>query len=132
MPKFQKGHPGGPGRPKGLGNKVATEARRHLAKFINGESKNLKSWVESIQDPKEKVDAYAKILPYVMPKMQLVEISETGTAYDPMMLTADEQLELARLETRRRELLAKCTVMTAGEVEDAWNTEDDESESDPS
>ena len=97
----QKGKTNNPnGRPKGTPNRITGLLRDSINQFI--ESKF--SEVEAIwdkQEPVEKLKFYKDLLPYVLPKMQSLSISNE---FDKM---SDEQLERIIDELKRNEQTTK-------------------------
>lgn len=86
MAKFQKGNPGGPGRPKGL---IQTKKIVKVAEFCAANNINIaKMWYDAILEidkPVDKAAALAKYYQYVggVPKqiddavdVQVIEVSE--------------------------------------------------------
>lgn len=66
---FIPGISGNPaGRPKGKANKVTTSVREVLAACINDEMESLPETLKQLE-PRDRVDAIVKLLPYIMPKM---------------------------------------------------------------
>lgn len=65
--KGQSGNPGG--RPVGKTNKITSSVREVLTACITTEIDNLSDTIEKLE-PRERVDAIVKLLPYVLPKIQ--------------------------------------------------------------
>jgi len=62
------------GRKKGTPNKTTSEARELLQKVLGKELDKLGLILAKLE-PIEKVNALAKLLPYILPKKQEIEIS---------------------------------------------------------
>ena len=58
------------GKPKGTQNRTTKTTREALKKALAGHIKALPQYLDKIENPKDKVDALAKILPYILPKMK--------------------------------------------------------------
>lgn len=69
-PKGTRNNPNG--RPKGTGNKVNSSLRELLAEKMKPHIENLPDLIDEIELAKDKVDAIAKILPYMLPKLQQI------------------------------------------------------------
>lgn len=73
--KFEKGKSGNPaGRPKGAENKLARELRDHLKTVVEDELERLPTYLDSMPDA-ERLHILLKLLPYVLPKVQAVDMS---------------------------------------------------------
>ncbi|WP_290082556.1 hypothetical protein [Paramuribaculum intestinale] len=71
------------GRKKGTPNKVTTSAREGIAKLLNVYyDSGLMSEDFASLEPKERIDAVARLAPYVMPRMQAtaIDVSSEATA----------------------------------------------------
>lgn len=74
--QFSKENPRpGPGRPKGVPNKMATKSKDWLATFstayLTGEDPNMTLYADLMaMEPTERVDRIIKLLPIWMPKEQ--------------------------------------------------------------
>lgn len=83
---FQKGHPGGPGRPKGAKNKLPTAARQaFLATFTDLEP-DLKRWIQdtAAEDPAKAADLLIRMAEYHFPKLARSEVS--GPEGEPLQI----------------------------------------------
>jgi len=65
---FQKGHTHSPGRTKGSKNKLTKEIREVLTTTLEGELENIQALLDQLE-PKDRIDAIAKLMPYVAPKL---------------------------------------------------------------
>lgn len=63
------------GRPKGSLNKSTTQTKEIIQKVISSELDKLGAMLEQLE-PKERIDAIAKLLPYILPKTSEVSIIE--------------------------------------------------------
>ena len=60
------------GRKKGTPNKTTKEIKPLLHSILNKEIENLPKLIKQLE-PKERVDAITKLLPYIVPKMKQVD-----------------------------------------------------------
>jgi hypothetical protein len=66
---FVKGKSGNPaGRPPGAPNKITTSVRSLLKDVMHDELEVLPDVLKSLE-PRDRIDALAKLLPYVLPKL---------------------------------------------------------------
>jgi len=63
------------GRTKGTPNKLTANIRQALEPIIEAEIERLPQTLEAME-PKERANVLSKLLPYVAPKLQSIEISE--------------------------------------------------------
>lgn len=78
------------GRPKGALNKTSAQTKNIIEKIVSSELKNINSLLEKLE-PKERVDAIIKLLPYVIPKNAHIEIDSPAHQFQQMNLTIIEQ-----------------------------------------
>ncbi len=64
------------GRPKGAVNKTTAETKEIIQKIVSNELDKITDLLEKLE-PKERVDAVIKLLPYVVPKQSEVSINDT-------------------------------------------------------
>lgn len=89
------------GRPKGSLNKTTAETKELLKTILGKEVEKLGAMLAKL-DPLERVNAIAKLLPYILPKQSEIKADVTVT---PQEMT-DEQRE-----NRIAELIAKANSM---------------------
>lgn len=65
--KFEKGHTKVGGRKAGTPNAVTANVQNGIAEIVNGNIDKLREDLKAMT-PKERVDAIAKLLPYVVPR----------------------------------------------------------------
>ena len=64
------------GRPKGAVNKTTAETKEIIQKIVSNELDKITDLLEKLE-PKERVDAVIKLLPYIAPKQSEVSINDT-------------------------------------------------------
>ena len=75
---FKEGESGNPsGRPAGSENKVSTEVRDALKRFVESKADELPTWFDELSSPKDKIMAFEKLLQYVIPRQKEVDLVET-------------------------------------------------------
>jgi len=73
---FKKGKSGNPeGRPQGAPNKITGELRELLKTTLEGELNQVKNYFDSIDDPEKKLELLSRFLPYVVPKLNAIEMN---------------------------------------------------------
>jgi len=72
--KFEKGHEKKGGRKKGTPNKVTNKVKMSLAEAMAGHIENLPAIIDKIKFPEDKVTAIAKVLPYILPRLNTVDL----------------------------------------------------------
>lgn len=86
MPKPKKGERIG-GRAKGTPNKVTSNAREAIARFVDGNAPRLQSWLDQIatnDGPAAAFKCFSDLLEYHVPKLSRTELS--GDAKNPVKL----------------------------------------------
>ena len=74
--KFQQGQSGNPkGRPKGVKNRLTTELRATLKSIVEDELENLSESLAGLP-PNERLAIVLKLLPYVLPRVQAVDMGQ--------------------------------------------------------
>ena len=63
------------GRPKGAVNKTTAETKEIIQKIVSNELDKITDLLEKLE-PKERVDAVIKLLPYIAPKQSEVSITD--------------------------------------------------------
>ncbi len=86
---FKKGQKAGPGRPKGMENKLTTEAREMFIQTLEGQVPNIQKAFTDVlaKSPEKYLDLFAKYAQYFVPKKtetdlkvsegQSIDINET-------------------------------------------------------
>lgn len=64
------------GRTKGVANKTTAETKEIIQKIVSNELDNIEILLKQLE-PKERIDAVIKMLPYIVPKQQEVELKES-------------------------------------------------------
>ena len=70
---FEKGHKKLGGRKQGIPNKSTTQIRELLNSVLQEEIERVPEHFNAITDPKKRLDALAKLLPFIAPKMQSIK-----------------------------------------------------------
>jgi len=83
MAQFKKGEGG---RPKGKANKTTTDLRQFISSLLNKNRLQIEQDF-LVLEPKERVQAYERLLRYVLPTLAAVQIE---TEFDKM---SDEDLD---------------------------------------
>ena len=71
------------GRKRGTPNKATKELRPVLLKVIQRELVNLSELISELE-PKDRIDAITKLLPYIMPKMKQVDHISNNEVNEPL------------------------------------------------
>lgn len=97
MSKFKKGQSGNPnGRPKGAKNKDTKALRERINHLLNKNWEAIQTDLEELT-PKERIDAYIKLLEYALPKLQRTELSTEQSQDD------DRQVVIFQIPDNGRE-----------------------------
>ena len=70
---FEKGHKKLGGREQGIPNKSTKQIRELLNIVLQEEIERVPEHFNAITDPKQRLDALAKLLPFIAPKMQSIK-----------------------------------------------------------
>lgn len=73
---FEKGHAKTGGRKKGTPNAVTARVQKGIAEIVNENLETLREDLKAM-NPKNRVEAIAKLLPYVVPRKIEADITET-------------------------------------------------------
>jgi hypothetical protein len=94
---FKKGEKtiAGPGRPKGLPNKVTVQAREAIALFVDGNAHRLEEWLDAVAsgdqtngikpNPAKAFEMFQSVVEYHVPKLQRTEV--TGADGSDLVVT---------------------------------------------
>lgn len=74
------------GRPRGAVNKTTAETKELLQKIISNELDNIEQLLNKL-DPKERLDAVIKLLPYIIPKQTEIIIEPKENKHEPLTIT---------------------------------------------
>jgi 23S rRNA C2498 (ribose-2'-O)-methylase RlmM len=66
------------GRAKGTPNRTTTETKELLQNIVSKELDNIVVLLEKLE-PKERIDAIIKLLPYIVPKQQEIALESKAT-----------------------------------------------------
>ena len=70
---FEIGHQKKGGRKQGIPNKSTKQIRELLTSVLQEEIERIPEYFNTITDPKQRLDALAKLLPFIAPKMQSIK-----------------------------------------------------------
>lgn len=87
----------GPGRPKGIPNKVTTEFRETVRQLLEDNAENVSKWLQDVAegtntdkpDPGKALDLLAKLAEFAAPKLARVE--HTGKDGGPVRIVASSE-----------------------------------------
>lgn len=82
----------GSGRVKGTPNKTTSEARELLQKIVGKELDKLGTLLSGLE-PLDRVNALAKLLPYILPKKQEVTVEQKEPMTEEQRTARMEQLK---------------------------------------
>lgn len=74
------------GRPKGAVNKTSAETKELLQKIVSNELDNITDLLSKLE-PKERIDAVIKLLPYIVPKQTEIIIEPKELKREPLTIT---------------------------------------------
>lgn len=76
----------GPGRPKGVPNKITGEFRDTVKRLLEDNAENVGAWLGSVaqDDPAKALDLLAKLAEYAAPKLARTEV--TGADGGPLQV----------------------------------------------
>ncbi len=74
------------GRPKGAVNKTTAETKELLQKIVGNELNGIADLLEKLE-PKERIDAVIKLLPYIVPKQTEIIIEPKEFKHEPLTVT---------------------------------------------
>lgn len=81
-----KGHPRYGGREKGTPNRATQDVRTAIAKLAQNCAGEVEQWLREIEDPAKRVDCYARLIEYHIPKLGRTE-HDVGPGVTKVMLT---------------------------------------------
>ena len=73
------------GRTKGAVNKTTAETKELLQKIVSKELETVADLLEKLE-PKERIDAIIKLLPYIVPKQSEIAIDNIGSDFNPIII----------------------------------------------
>lgn len=87
---WTKGKAPGPGRPKGSVSKTTLQAREAIARFVDGNSHRLETWLDQIaaEDPEAAFKCFMSVVEYHVPKLARHE--HTGDGGGPIVIQASQ------------------------------------------
>jgi hypothetical protein len=74
------------GRKKGTPNKITAQTRQQIQEIINALLPDALNMIKAIDDPAKQLDAIAKLLPYILPKMSEVKV-DAGDILNEVTIT---------------------------------------------
>jgi hypothetical protein len=96
---FKKGEKStaGPGRPKGLANKVTVQAREAIAMFVDGNAHRLGEWLDAVANgdvdndikpnPAKAFEMFQSVVEYHVPKLARTELTGADDGPIEMVVT---------------------------------------------
>lgn len=91
----------GPGRPKGVPNKITREFRQTVTKLLEDNAENVGKWLRQVAegdelaetkaDPAKALDLLAKLAEYAAPKLNRTEHVGDGGGPVRVVATSDDQ-----------------------------------------
>lgn len=104
---FQKGRKKTGGRKKGTPNKMTLTIREQLKNAIEPFLETMEETINDIVEPKDKVDAIAKILPFVVPKYQSTTINDDtrrNVTLEEYLVEIDDQYKKTQISIAEKKL----------------------------
>ena len=76
--QFEKGHPGGPGRPKGSKSKMSEEIKAQFSRLLENKLPEVEEWLTRVaaKDPDKAIDAIIKISERFVPKLTQNQLTD--------------------------------------------------------
>ena len=88
--RFEKGISGNPrGRPKGSKNLATEDIRLNIGNFITANLSNIQAEYDNLES-KDKLDFISKLLGFVLPKLQAVQMGAQIDVAKPIVLNINE------------------------------------------
>ena len=89
---FSKGISGNPnGRPKGSTNNNIKDLRERIKLLLDAQFEQIITDLKDLE-PRERINAYIKLIEYVVPKLKSTEYKEQGTSLEALIsLNTDER-----------------------------------------
>lgn len=104
---FKKGRKKTGGRKKGTPNKMTLTIREQLKNAIEPFLETMEDTINDIVEPKDKVDAIAKILPFVVPKYQSTTINDDtrrNVTLEEYLVEIDDQYKKTQISIAEKKL----------------------------
>lgn len=104
---FKKGRKKTGGRKKGTPNKMTLTIREQLKNAIEPFLETMEDTINNIVEPKDKVDAIAKILPFVVPKYQSTTINDDtrrNVTLEEYLVEIDDQYKKTQISIAEKKL----------------------------
>lgn len=104
---FKKGRKKTGGRKKGTPNKMTLTIREQLKNAIEPFLETMEDTINNIVEPKDKVDAIAKILPFIIPKYQSTTInddSKRNITLEEYLVEIDDQYKKTQISIAEKKL----------------------------
>jgi hypothetical protein len=107
----------GPGRPKGVPNRVTVDFRETVRRLLDDNAANVGVWLEQVAsggadgkpDPGRALDLLAKLAEYAAPKLGRVECTVERVGFVPP--SADVECFVSTLTPEQKRALAKLPVL---------------------